>query len=110
MKHDAADYVGNYFTVETFKKTYPFSLRALNGEQMWPKADGYPVQPHIVQVMPGRPKKNRRKDRDETDPKNPKRLRKLGVQIQCSNCQQIGHNRKTCKDEIVSKPVKVTCF
>lgn len=112
MKHDPADYVSDYFTVEAYKKTYSFGLGALNGEQMWPIADGYPVQPPHVRPMPGRPKKKRRKDRDERDPKNPTRLRKLGVQMRCQNCLQLGHNKKTCKNEAVEKPIKgqVICF
>lgn len=106
MKHDAADYVSHYFTVETYKKIYSFGLQALNGEKMWPKAQGLPVQPPLVKAMPGRPKKKRRKARDEVDPKNPHRLRRLGVRMTCQNCQQVGHNAKGCKNEAVAKPVK----
>lgn len=83
MKLDAVDYCSHYFTVETYKKIYSFSLDTLNGEMMWPRADGYPVKPPLVRAMPGRPKKNRKKDNDEKDPKNPKRLRRLGIRMTC---------------------------
>lgn len=106
MKLDPADYCSHYFTVDTYKKIYSFSLGALNGEKMWPKAQGNPIQPPLVTPMPGRPKKKRRKDKDEKDPKNPARLRKIGVRMTCQNCLQVGHNSRGCKNEAVQKPAK----
>lgn len=106
LKHDAADYVSDYFTVEAFKKIYSFGLQALNGEKMWPTAQGYPIQPPLVTPMPGRPKKKRRKQKDEIDPKNPARLRRVGVRMTCQKCLQVGHNARGCKNEAVEKPIK----
>ncbi|KAL6534699.1 hypothetical protein OROGR_013374 [Orobanche gracilis] len=73
---------------------------------MWPKASGYPVEPPLIRKMPGRPKKKRRRDQDEKDPKNPNRLRNVGVLMTCKNCREVGHNSRSCKKEEVPKPQK----
>lgn len=105
MRHDPADFVHPCFTIEVMK-AYSFGLPAINGERMWPKGVGYLVEPPRIHKMPGRPKKNRKRDKDEKDPKNLYRLRKVGVQMTCQNCFQKGHNSKSCKNEEVQKPHK----
>lgn len=106
MRHDEADYVHPYFTVEMYKKAYTFGLQAINGERMWPKSQGYPVQPPLIRKMPGRPKKKRTRDSDEIDPANPNRMRRTGVLMTCQRCFQVGHNARSCKNELVQKPPK----
>lgn len=56
---------------------YGYGLPALNGQKLWPIAEGYPVIPPPVRSMPGRPKKVRRRDPFENDPARPDRLRKI---------------------------------
>ncbi|KAL6576711.1 hypothetical protein OROMI_010987 [Orobanche minor] len=106
MRHDPADFVHSCFTVNVYKKAYSFGLPAINGERMWPKGVGYPVEPSLVRKMPGRPKKKRKRDQDEKDPKNPNRLRKVGVEMTCRNCWDVGHNRRSCQKEKIQKPHK----
>lgn len=106
MRHDPADYVHPCFTVEAYRKAYSFGLQAINGEKMWPKASGYPIEPPLIRKMPGRPKKKRIRDKEEKDPKNPNRLRRTGLQMTCQNCFQVGHNARSCKNEKVQKPQK----
>ena len=44
--------------------------------------------------MPGRPKKERR--RDSTEKPKSTRMCKLGTVIRCRTCKGVGHNRATC--------------
>ncbi|XP_050216314.1 uncharacterized protein LOC126667396 [Mercurialis annua] len=48
--------------------------------------------------MPGRPKKNRRKDPDEEPKKDPRFARK-GVAMTCRHCLTEGHNKRGCPDK-----------
>ena len=52
----------------------------------------------------GRPKKKRKKRYDE--PKHKNLISKTSTFIKCSNCQEIGHNARTCKNPHVPKHVK----
>ncbi|KAK9133962.1 hypothetical protein Scep_013490 [Stephania cephalantha] len=36
-----------------------------SGKTFWPETDGVRIEPPMFKKMPGRPKKNRRKDKDE---------------------------------------------
>lgn len=107
MKHDPADYVHDYYTVEIYLKAYSYGLERINGQKMWPKGVGYPVEPPLVRIMPGRPKKKRRRGQDERNPNNPAKLRKIGVRITCQKCLQQGHNSRGCKNDPVEKPQRV---
>ncbi|XP_057811287.1 uncharacterized protein LOC131025510 [Salvia miltiorrhiza] len=104
MKEDPAVYVHNYLSTETYLRAYSFPLEPINGERLWPKAEGYPVQPPQVRIMPGRPKKKRIRDTDEKDPKQPSSLRKTGCKMTCQRCLQEGHNSRGCMNDEVQKP------
>jgi len=45
--------------------------------------------------MPGRPKKERK--RDQTEPKKGTKMSKVGTKIRCSKCKQVGHNKSSCE-------------
>lgn len=91
MRHDPTDYVHTCFTIDVYKKAYSFGLQAINGERMWPKGIGYPVEPPKDRKMSGRPKKKRRRNKDEIDPANPNKLKRTGIVMTCRNCNQQGH-------------------
>lgn len=97
------DYIHSWFTMETYNATYIFSMPPLNGEKMWPVAQGYPVIPPTAKKMPGRAKKKRKRDPCEENPKNATKLRKNGVRMTCQKCLQERHNKRGCKNQIVSK-------
>ncbi|XP_057785404.1 uncharacterized protein LOC131002930 [Salvia miltiorrhiza] len=78
MKKEPTEYVHECYSVEKYLKAYADGLEPINGETMWPKGVGYPVQPPLIRAMPGRPKKKRRRDVDERDPNNNTRLMGLG--------------------------------
>lgn len=62
LRDDATNYCAEAYSVLKYKETYKYGLPPLNGEAMWPAAEGYPVVPPLAKKMPGRPKKNRKKN------------------------------------------------
>ncbi|KAK8999555.1 hypothetical protein V6N11_070716 [Hibiscus sabdariffa] len=62
----------------------------------WPKMNDDPIGPPQFIVMPGRPKKKRRKNKDE--PLKPKydKASKTGYKVRCSKCKQVGHKKNNC--------------
>ncbi|PPS02929.1 hypothetical protein GOBAR_AA17727 [Gossypium barbadense] len=64
-----------------------------------------PILPPPLRRPPGRPTKVRRKEPDE--PQTTERLSKRGVEMRCSKCKIIGHNKRSCKGEVGQNiPVK----
>ncbi|XP_015583704.1 uncharacterized protein LOC107262429 [Ricinus communis] len=78
MNQDSATFVDKYFSVETYIETYKNALEPLNGRKMWPEAYGLPIKAPKFKKVPGRPKKNRKRDITE-DPKNPNKLSRQGI-------------------------------
>ncbi|XP_071739367.1 uncharacterized protein [Rutidosis leptorrhynchoides] len=86
------------YWLETWKKTYQSTIKAVNGSALWEKATGQTtLLPPIRVACAGRSKKNRRKGMDENDSmvKNGK-LSRLGKTLTCGNCRGDGHNKRTC--------------
>nr|XP_016451129.1 PREDICTED: uncharacterized protein LOC107775851 [Nicotiana tabacum] len=63
--------------------------------KMWSDSTNPSIEPPEPKHMPGRPKRCRRKAKDEPRKKYGK-LSKKGVKMTCSNCQQTGHNKFGC--------------
>jgi alpha-galactosidase len=80
--------------VEEFNKTYNYCLMPVEGMQSWPQSDRPPLQAPGYVRMPGRPKKERKREPHEK-PKAAK-ISRVGTIIRCRKCKQIGHNRSTC--------------
>ena len=88
------EYIASCYSVSEFKKTYSHYLQPLEGMHSWPISDRRkPIAPSYVR-MPGRPKKERR--RDSTEKPKSTRMCKLGTVIRCRTCKGVGHNRATC--------------
>lgn len=68
--------------MDKYVECYKYGLPPLNGERMWPIAEGLPIIPPPVKKMPGRPKKKRMINPEENPDKKHK-LRKTGVQVRC---------------------------
>ncbi|XP_061343249.1 uncharacterized protein LOC133289351 isoform X2 [Gastrolobium bilobum] len=88
------DYCSRYFTVENYRLTYAESIhpvpnvdRPVQGEL----ALAVTVTPPPTKRPPGRPKM-----------KQVESIDLIKRQLQCSKCKGLGHNRKTCKNGIVS--------
>nr|POE48507.1 hypothetical protein CFP56_53095 [Quercus suber] len=77
-------------------KICPKVLKRLPKENtnMWRPSGVQPVQPPIKRIPPGRPKKKRVREVGELAD------RRAGISKQCRTCGKIGHNKRSCKDEI----------
>ena len=64
---------------------------------MWRPSGVTPVQPSIKRRPPGRPKKKRAKEPNEST------SRRAGISKQCKACGKLGHNRRSYKGEIGGK-------
>lgn len=88
------DYIASCYSVKAFMSTYEHCLEPVEGIHSWPISKrSKPVAPPYVK-MPGRPKKERRREPHE----KPKatRVSKVGTIIRCRRCKGIGHNKTTC--------------
>lgn len=72
----------------------------MNGENMWLMSTIEPVLQLEKRRLPGRPKKQRRREHHE-DPRPSSQVSRKGKEVKCTKCQQIRHNRLTCKNEEV---------
>ncbi|KAL5727700.1 hypothetical protein ACHQM5_000865 [Ranunculus cassubicifolius] len=109
MQDNPDMYVSKWFKVETYKKSYGFFLQPLNGEKLWSKQSGMHILPPIDKRMPGRPKKNRRKDPNEESKKskaNSTEISRKGRVMHCTRCTLPGHNAKSCKVPDAQLPQK----
>ncbi|KAK8628910.1 hypothetical protein V6N13_009490 [Hibiscus sabdariffa] len=64
-RHFINDYLHSCYLKDTYIKAYSYALQPINGSQDWKKSGIEAVLPPIEREMPGRPKKNRRKAKDE---------------------------------------------
>jgi hypothetical protein len=99
-RQNPEDVVDDYYHNSTYMQSYQFSLQPVRGEKMWPNTGMSEVLPPIVRRMPGRPKKLRRREKDE--PKKGKKLSRKGTKMTCQTCGQVGHNKKGCSSRKVN--------
>ncbi|KAK1389993.1 hypothetical protein POM88_018171 [Heracleum sosnowskyi] len=66
----------------------------MKGFLYWPQTGHPDILPPKARRMPGRPKKNRR--REQGEPGAGVKLGKKGVRMRCSRCLMYGHNKSTC--------------
>nr|XP_016492226.1 PREDICTED: uncharacterized protein LOC107811749 [Nicotiana tabacum] len=90
----AEDYVEHWYKKDTFLATYQYYIQPIPSMQMWTESANPSIEPPGVKPMPGKPKKYRRKDKDE--PKKWEKLSKKGAKMSCSICHQVGHNKLVC--------------
>lgn len=103
-------YVSKWFSKETYLKSYDNVLQPVLGMSMWPESDYPTIQPPMITKKPGRPKKQRRRDKD--DPKKKSKFRKYsktGVKMTCSICHSKGHNKTGCLSRGRPQP-EVICY
>ncbi|CAN0857402.1 hypothetical protein LINGRAHAP2_LOCUS6741, partial [Linum grandiflorum] len=89
------------YTVTFARKTYEVGIPALGGPEAWPTAEGLQVHPPVSRTLPGRPKKLRAREPIELGTVPSKdgvgtMVRKKGILMHCTKCQQPGHNKRKC--------------
>ena len=88
------EYVANCYKITEFNKIYDHVLEPVEGMSAWPISPRpKPTAPGYIK-MPGRPKKERKREVGEK-PKS-KKVSKVGTVIRCGKCKVIGHNRRKC--------------
>ncbi|PPR98795.1 hypothetical protein GOBAR_AA21873 [Gossypium barbadense] len=85
---------------------YSNFISPVRGSKQWSSLSNMlPILPPTLRRPPGRTTKVKRKEPDETQ--TIERLSKRGVDMRCSKCKRIGHNKKSCKGEVGQNiPVK----
>nr|XP_016440583.1 PREDICTED: uncharacterized protein LOC107766336 [Nicotiana tabacum] len=103
-KDNILDYVHDCYKVEIYRRIYENSILPMNGPQLWPKSSKVPpLPPKIVRNSKrGRMQKLRRKEQDEVGASRTKMKRKQ-KSLDCSICHKPGHNKRTCKYNIVQE-------
>ncbi|CAN1144657.1 hypothetical protein LINPERHAP2_LOCUS14220 [Linum perenne] len=103
LRKDIEYWVGDIFSVRHAQKAYGYGgIPAIPGQQAWEEAEGTIIRPPTNRIMPGRPKKNRRKERQELEVRPSKSgyggtvMSKQGVLMHCRKCKGVGHNAHTC--------------
>ncbi|XP_021859367.1 uncharacterized protein [Spinacia oleracea] len=94
-------YVSHWYSKETYLKAYLFPLEPLNGPQQWPTSMYEPVEAPGCKKLQNRPTVKRKPSVGENVQDNIK-LSKKGLPHKCSNCGEVGHNKRKC-----SMPLKV---
>ncbi|KAF8408354.1 hypothetical protein HHK36_007503 [Tetracentron sinense] len=62
------DYCDGYYSKETYLKAHGGIIHPLSDESTWPVGNHNQVEPPPLRRLPGRPKKNRRREPDEPTP------------------------------------------
>lgn len=65
----------------------------MEGVDQWPEDNRKPQPPAYVK-MPGRPRKERR--REPGEPKKATKVSRIGTKVTCKKCHKDGHNTRTC--------------
>nr|GEX55144.1 splicing factor [Tanacetum cinerariifolium] len=102
-QRDPIEGVDHCYSQHKWFEAYQFSIKPVFRTTMWKKTNTPPsLLLPILRTMPGRPRKNRMKAQSE----NNSQVSRLGRKMTCTNCQETGHNKFSCKKEPVPKPPK----
>ncbi|XP_059650104.1 uncharacterized protein LOC132295849 [Cornus florida] len=98
-------YCDPYFYNETYMRTHSSMIHPIPDQRMWTPVHCNPVEPLVPRKKPGRPKKARTRDADE--PAATTSDARKSKSLQCSHCEEFGHNKRTCK---MMRPTSATQF
>ncbi|KAF4355884.1 hypothetical protein G4B88_018823 [Cannabis sativa] len=99
IRADIYSYCSDYFTTESWKKTYDHVIHPIPDESMWPQFQDELLVPPQVKRPTGRPKKHRRRKVTGEE----RSLKPISSTKKCKNCHQFGHIAKSCKEEPIQK-------
>lgn len=89
------DVVSFCYSTEKYMEAYGFNIMPVRDKASWVKMNGPKVNPPINEKKVGRPRRCRRKQPHELE--GGTKISKHGVQMHCSYCQGVNHNKKGCK-------------
>ncbi|XP_071709101.1 uncharacterized protein [Rutidosis leptorrhynchoides] len=90
-------WVNPVYFLDTWRRTYAFTIKPINGRSMWQKPSATKLLPPKTVASAGRPKKSRRKGMDEKVSMNKGgKLSREGKRITCGTCGELGHNKRGC--------------
>ena len=96
-KENAENYVHHYYKVETSLRNYSHLIQPTNGEEFWPTEASDKIMPPKMLVQLGRPKESKRKKAVDKAQRISHKLKKSYAAQKCTNCGQLGHNKRGCK-------------
>ncbi|KAG5561245.1 hypothetical protein RHGRI_004316 [Rhododendron griersonianum] len=94
------DYCHPCYGKETNANIYKGIIYPINGWIMWPSSGCVPVLPPNYGRSSGRPKKSRRKEREELENPDADKLKRQNTSLRCGKCGQWGHNIRSYKNEV----------
>ncbi|KAF7120871.1 hypothetical protein RHSIM_Rhsim13G0222200 [Rhododendron simsii] len=101
FKHEnILDYCHPCYGKETNADIYKGIIYPINGWTMWPSSGCVPVLPPNYGRSAGKPKKSRRKEREELENPDADKLKRQNTSLTCGKCGQWGHNIRSCKNEV----------
>lgn len=95
MNEKPEEKINECYSRDVYMKAYEHMLKPMKGPLYWPKTGLPDILPPKARRMPGRPKKNRK--REQGEPGAGIKLGKKGVRMTCSRCLMYGHNKVGCK-------------
>ncbi|KAK5813076.1 hypothetical protein PVK06_028522 [Gossypium arboreum] len=92
-------YVQTWYTKQTQLQIYSNFVSPVKGPKQWASLSNMlPILPIPLRRPPGSPTKVRTKEPDK--PQTTERFSKRGVEMRCSKCKIIGHNKRSCKGKV----------
>ncbi|XP_062006087.1 uncharacterized protein LOC133723289 [Rosa rugosa] len=95
MREKPEDYVDACYLTKTYMAAYSNTIQPVNGMDLWIPSEEPAILPPQYNRQPGRPRTKRFKDASEKENEGPK-LGRVQKSLSCSNCNQLGHNIKSC--------------
>ena len=94
-----------WFRKEMYLKAYSYHIQLVEGMNQWPANGLSKPLPPKPRKMLGRPKKKSKREVHEV-PSHTGKISETGVAMKCQICLQERHDRRSCKREPITKPVK----
>ncbi|KAF7130304.1 hypothetical protein RHSIM_Rhsim10G0126100 [Rhododendron simsii] len=85
---------------ETNASIYKGVIYPINGWTMWPSSGYVPVLPPNYGRSASRPKKSRRREREELENPDADKLKRQNTSLRYGKCGRWGHNMRSCKNEV----------